>query len=81
MSSVKASLHHTIELLSDEEALETLEFIQRLQQQKERSHTLRHLASDPAFHLPAEGSGGFGTVEALPGQGVPASRLLVEERR
>jgi hypothetical protein len=81
MSAAKESLYNTIELLSDEEALQILEFIQHLRQKKTLSRTLRRLASDPAFHVPAKGLGGFRKVEALQGKGIPASRLLVEDRR
>lgn len=81
MSSTKESLHHAIELLSDEEAHQTLAFIHRLQQKKEPARTLRRLASDPAFHIPSQDLGDFTQVEALHGKGLPASRLLVEDRR
>ena len=81
MSTVKESLYKSIELLSDEEALQALEFIQRLRQKKKRSNTLKRLASDPVFSVPPEGLGGFCSVEPLPGQGIPASKLLVEDRR
>lgn len=81
MSSVKESLHNTIELLSDEEARQLLEFAQRLQKKSGISLTLRRLASDPAFRVPSEGSGTFGVVEPIQGKGIAASRLLVENRR
>jgi hypothetical protein len=81
MSTVKESLYNSIERLSDEEALQTLEFIQRLRQNKKHSKTLKRLASDPVFSVPPEDLGGFRSVEPLPGKGIPASRLLVEDRR
>jgi len=81
MDSVKESLHNTIELLSDEEARQFLEFAQRLQRKSDVSLTLRRLADDPAFRIPSEASGAFRVVEPVQGKGIPASRLLVEERR
>ncbi|MDH3604095.1 MAG: hypothetical protein OEU26_31185 [Candidatus Tectomicrobia bacterium] len=81
MSAAKESLHHAIELLSDEEALQTLKFIQRLRQYEGHSQTLKRLASDPTFHVPAEELGSFRKVEALSGKGIPASQRLVEDRR
>jgi hypothetical protein len=81
MSSAKESLHNVIDLLSDEEVRQTLAFIQRLQEKKKPSQTLSRLASDPAFQVPAQDLGGFPKVEALQGKGIPASRLLVEDRR
>lgn len=81
MSSVKESLYNTIELLSDEESQQILEFIQHLRKGRNVSSTLGRLASDPAFNVPSEGPEGFRAVESIRGQGVPASRLLVEDRR
>ncbi len=81
MGSVKESLYKAIELLSDEEARQLLEFAQRLQKKSGISLTLRRLASDPAFRIPSEGSGAFHVVEPVQGKGIAASRLLVEDRR
>jgi len=81
VSSVKESLHSTIELLSDAEASQLLEFAQCLQKKNDASSTLRRLAGDPAFEVPSEGSGAFSIVEPIQGKGIVASRLLVEERR
>ena len=81
MGSIKESLHNTIELLSDEEARQLLEFVQRLQSKGVISLTLRRLAGDPAFRIPLEESGAFRVVEPIQGKGVAASTLLVEERR
>lgn len=81
MSSVKERLRNMIELLSDEEARQILEFIQRLRRKSDVSPILKRLASDPAFKIPSEGSKGFRVVEPIRGKGVPASRLLVEDRR
>ena len=81
MSAAKDSLYNAIERLSEEEALQILAFIQRLRQKEECSQTLKRLASDPTFQVPSEDLGGFCKVVALPGQGIPASRRLVEDRR
>ena len=80
MDSVKESLHNTIELLSDEEARQLLEFAQRLQKRSDIPLALRRLASDPTFKVPSKVSGNFRVVEPIPGKGIAASRLLVEER-
>ena len=81
MSSAKESLHNAIDLLSDEEARQTLAFVQRLQWKKDLSQTLSRLASDPAFQVSSQELGGFHKVEALHGKGTSASRLLAEGRR
>ena len=81
MNPVKESLRDTIELLSDEEARQILDFIQRLRTTRDVSPTLRRLASDPAFGVPSEALGHFRVVEPIRGKGIPASSLLVEDRR
>jgi hypothetical protein len=81
MKWVKESLRNTIEVLSDEEACQILEFIRRLRTTSDVSPTLRRLAIDPAFEVPSEGFRDFSVVEPIQGKGVPASKLLVENRR
>ena len=81
MSTVKESLRNRIDLLSDEEARQVLEFAQRLRERNDVSLTLKRLACDPAFKVPSEGSGAFHIVEPIRGKGIAASRLLVEDRR
>jgi len=81
VDSVKELLYNTIELLSDEEARQLLEFVQRLQKKNGAPLTLRRLANDPAFKIPSEGSGAFRVVEPIQGKSIAASRLLVENRR
>jgi hypothetical protein len=81
MSSVKEALYHSIERLSDEEAHQTLAFIQHLHEQRDIASILRRLVHHPALRLPAEIQDGFRVVEPLKGKGIPASRRLVGERR
>lgn len=81
MSSAKESLHNTIELLNDEEARQILEFVQRIRKKSDVSLTLERLASDPTFKIPSEGVGVFRVIKPIRGKGIPASRLLMEDRR
>lgn len=81
MSSTKESLRDTIELLSEEEARQILEFVQHLQKKSGVPLTLRRLASDPAFKILVGGFRAFRMVEPIQGQGFAASRLLVGDRR
>lgn len=81
MSSVKESLHDTIEDLSDEEARQVLEYLQRLQKKGKGSLTLKRLLKDPTFRIPSEGTGPFQVVEPIQGKGIVASRLLIGDRR
>ncbi|MBD2771051.1 hypothetical protein [Iningainema tapete] len=78
-TSVKDSLHNTIETLSEEECQQLLEFIQYLQQTIPSS--MKSLLNDPTFNIPAKGFGTFEVIEAIQGEGIAASELLVEDRR
>lgn len=81
MNSVKATLHDTIELLSEKEARQIMKFAQILRNKKGASLTLKRLSIDPAFKMPAEKTKAFRSVEPIHGKGIPASRLLIEDRR
>ncbi len=81
MKSVKETLHHSIDILSDEEAQQILEYIQHLQEKKDDPKTLKGLASDRAFTTPEKVSRGFKVVEPIQGKGIAVSKLLVEDRR
>lgn len=81
MSMIKESLHHTVEQLNDEEAQQVLAFARQLKKEGEISPTLKRLASDPAFEVPSEEGGVFRRIQPIQGKGIPASELLVEDRR
>jgi hypothetical protein len=81
MKSAKEALHQTVEMLSDEEAGQVLELAQRMRRGKPDSQTLRQLARDPAFHVPRKGASTFRVVKPVEGEGIPASRLLGQDRR
>jgi len=81
MISVKEALRNTVDLLTEEEAYQVWKFTQRMQKQPKVSLTMQRLASDPAFRMPAKGPGPFRRVEPIEGKGIPASKLLVEDRR
>jgi hypothetical protein len=81
MDAVKESLRQMIEQMGDAEARQLLEFAQHLQHRRDDSRTLKRLAIDPAFKLPGNGVTAFRIVEPLQGKGIPASKLLVDNRR
>jgi hypothetical protein len=81
MNSSKETLRKTVDLLSNEEARQVLEFTQRLRKGSSGSQTLRRLARDAAFHMPAEASAGFRVVKPIQGKGIAASQLLIKDRR
>ena len=81
MSSVKVSLHTTIDSLSEKDAREILKFARLLKEKREVSLSLKRLDIDKAFKIPTDGVQTFRTVKPVQGRGIPASRLLLEDRR
>jgi len=81
MLSVKESLRSTVELISDEEALRVLTFIEQIRKHPVRSATLKRLAGDPTFKVPPRKAGAFARVDPVEGKGAPASHMLLEDRR
>jgi hypothetical protein len=81
MSAVKESLQQMIEQMSDAEARQLLEFARQLQHRPDTSLTLKRLATDPAFKAPGNGVRAFRIIEPIQGKGIPASKLLVDNRR
>lgn len=81
MSPVRESLHNAIESLSDDEVRQILEFARHLLEKNATSPTLMRLAANPAFKIPQERSVAFHNIQPIHGQGEPASKLLIEDRR
>lgn len=81
MSTVKESLYHTIEELSNEEINKVLVFARDLHQKQERARLVTHLSHDETFTVPAADAIDFQSVQPISGKGKAASKLLVEDRR
>jgi hypothetical protein len=81
MNVVKELLRQMIEQMNDADARQLLELAQHLQHRCEASLTLKRLATDPAFKAPGNGDRAFRIVEPIQGKGIPASKLLVDNRR
>ena len=81
MNSVRELLLTTVELLDEDEAHQTLKFVQVFLEKREVSLTLKRLAGDANFKIPPGGIGKFPVVQPLQGKGVAASRRLLEDRR
>ncbi len=56
-------------------------FARRLREKSRVTKTLKALACDTAFTVPRASSGKCRSVKPLKGKGIPASRLLVMDRR
>ena len=81
MGSVKASLHTTIESLSEREARQLMGIVRKIRSKKEAGLTLKRIALDPAFNVTIKQSKPFRAIQPIQGNGQPASKLLVEDRR
>jgi hypothetical protein len=81
LDAVKELLWQMIEQMSDAEARQLLEFAQHLQHRREASLTLKRLATDPAFKAPGMELGPSISLSLFQGKGIPASKLLVDNRR
>lgn len=81
MGSVKEELRTTIETLSEVDAARAMEFIRRLRGRVRGKDALDLLAQNRDIAVPATTNGGFTPVEPIRGEGIPASRLLIEDRR
>jgi len=81
MSSAREALRETVECLSETEAAKALEYIQRLRGRALDRELGNLLAGDPAIHVPDEPFAALPLIEPVQGVGIPASQLLVRDRR
>jgi hypothetical protein len=77
--STKESLHQIIEQLSETECQQVLSYVRHLPTVIPSS--LKPLVNDPTFKIPTSGFAPFQAVQAISGEGVLASQLLLEDRR
>ena len=81
MSAVKEALLEEVENLSDEEAREISAFLHTLKNGKNMEKLFKNLASNPDFSVPRNFPPYFKKVEPAIGKGIPASQLLIQDRR
>ena len=81
MSAIRESLIESVRELTDDEARQALEFVQALRRRTELAELHRRLAGKPGYRLPSPGHSGFPPVEPAQTTGIPASQLLVQDRR
>ena len=81
MSPVKEMLIKKIKRMSDEEVRWMLEVAKQARAAKGMARSLRSLEKDPAIRIPKDLSGVFMDVEPIKGKGIPASKLLIRDRR
>ena len=81
MSLVKESLLSALESLDEEKIQKTLQFVQNLNKKSEESRTLERLRKDPAFKVPQDPFQRLPKVKPAKIKGIPASKLLIGDRR
>jgi DNA-directed RNA polymerase subunit H (RpoH/RPB5) len=89
MTSVRELLVREVERLSEEDAREVLDLLKRkqvtgirLQMPKlTREDLIERLAGRPGIHVPDSGAPPFEKLERIATRGIPASELLIADRR
>lgn len=81
MSLVKQSLYETLERLDDDKIRLLLALAKDLERRDHKVELLKRLARHPAVQVPEDETFAFSPVEPIQGEGLPASQLLIEERR
>jgi len=81
MPSSRERLRDVIDRLTDAEVRRILTLIESGKEDSRSLRTLERLSTDPAFSVPLLGLRTFRVVEPVASKGVPASEMLVEDRR
>ena len=81
MSRDLETLRETVASLSESEAAKALEYIQRLRDGTRDRELVNLLGGDPAIRLPVEPFVPLPPVKAVKGTGIPASEMLIGNRR
>ena len=89
MTSVRELLVREVERLSEEDAREVLDLLKRKQAAGiglqtptlTREDLIERLAGRPGIHVPDPGAPPFEKLERIATRGIPASELLIADRR
>jgi hypothetical protein len=81
MASASEKLRETIESLSETEAAKALDYIRSLRREQPNRALGALLSGDPSIHLPAMPYAPLPPIEPVHGSGIPASELLIRDRR
>jgi hypothetical protein len=81
MSAVIEKLIKKVKSLDDKKARRVLSMIDKLESAKKSSSTWENMAADPVFILPKLPVGKFRKAKPAKGKGIPASELLIRDRR
>jgi hypothetical protein len=81
MTTVREKLRDAVDRLTDAEARRLLVLIESGEGTSKRLQAFERLSSDPAFGVPALGLRTFRVVQPVVSKGLPASTMLIEDRR
>jgi hypothetical protein len=89
MTSIRELLVREVERLSEEDAREVLDLLKRKQvagiglriARPTREDLIQRLAGHPGIHVPDPGAPPFEKLERIATRGIPASELLIADRR
>ena len=81
MSPTKESLLQTIEALSEADAQRAIELIRHIKQESDLDYLYQVLGNHPGFRLPSRDNPRLDPIEPAETTGIPASRLLLRDRR
>lgn len=79
--SVKEMLYERIQDLTEEEARSVLDFVSSVKRPEPHGTLWQRLARIPGIKLPEDGFKPFPPVTPIQVGGIPASQLLIEDRR
>jgi hypothetical protein len=81
MGSAWETLRETVASLSETEAVQALDYIRRLRGAETNRPLAALLADDPSIRLPDRPFDPLPPLEPARGSGIPASELLIRDRR
>jgi hypothetical protein len=81
MASALETLSATVASLTEAQAAQTLAYIERLRRKAAVQEIADLLSSDPSFYVPPTALDPLLPSERPPSRGVPASDLLIRDRR
>jgi hypothetical protein len=81
MPSLRERLRDAIDRLTDEQVCRILYLIESGEEAQQSVQTLERLSTDPGFSVPLLGLRTFHVVQPVASKGLPASKMLVEDRR
>jgi hypothetical protein len=81
MATASEKLRQTVESLTETEAAQALDYIRSLRRHESNHVANALLSADPSFRVPDSPYAPLPPIEPVHGSGVPASELLLRDRR